>query len=98
MLLWMAQAVMNVVLCASSVSMFWKLPILMVPPRLAACAVRHRRHAERQPGRQAGCAEAERLQHRATGHRIFRPGALAQLAVDFLEPITTLHVDPPPSV
>ena len=43
MLLWMAQAVMKVVLCASSVSMFWKLPILIVPPRLGVCAVRERR-------------------------------------------------------
>ena len=38
MLLWMPQAVMKVVLCASSVSMFWKLPILIVPPRFGVCA------------------------------------------------------------
>jgi hypothetical protein len=44
-----------------------------------------------EPGR----GEAQRLEHRAAGHRVVEPGALAQLAVDFLESVATLHGDPP---
>src|SRR3990172_878912 len=41
MLLWIAQAVMKVGLCGSSGSMFWLIPILIVPPDLGfwACAL-----------------------------------------------------------
>ena len=90
MLLWIEQAMIDVVLCASSVSMFALLPILMVPPYLGFVVWASAAPASGPGAGQADRRPAERAKDGAAVHFL-----LHELVDDF-ESVSRGHEDPPP--